>query len=151
MKNKFINFLVVIMFLGVGVFLVGSAPKNFKPEDIKYVKIAGKEIKVELALTEVEQNKGLSGRSNLMENSGMLFVFDKPEKYSFWMKDMKFSIDIIWISEEMKVVYVAQDTQPETFPKTFGPEMDAKYVLEVEAGFSGKNNLKAGDEVLFTY
>jgi uncharacterized membrane protein (UPF0127 family) len=151
MKNKFINFLVVVVFLGLGMFLVGSAPENFKPEDIEYVKIAGQEIKVELALTSAVQERGLSGRSEVEKNSGMLFVFNQPGKQNFWMKDMSFPIDIIWISEDMRVVHVAKNTEPETFPKTFGPEADAKYVLEVGAGFSDKNNLKVGDEVLFTY
>ena len=52
-------------------------------------------IEVELAMSDVKKQLGLSGRSNLPEDKGMLFVYDKPNFYSFWMKDMLFPIDII--------------------------------------------------------
>ncbi len=77
----------------------------------------------------------------------MLFVFDKPDIYSFWMKDMLFPIDMIWISEDGKVVYIERDARPESYPNSFIPDAPAKYVLEVNAGFSEKNNLKVGDKV----
>ena len=120
-------------------------------DNIKYIKIAGQDIKVELALTEDARERGLSGRQNLNENEGMLFVFDHPGQYYFWMKDMNFPIDIIWISEDRKVIYIKKDAQPELYPETYGPEPDAKYVLEIASGFSEKNNLKEGDRVSFTY
>jgi hypothetical protein len=112
------------------------------------VQIAGQEISVELASTTAEQNKGLSGRSELLENSGMLFVFDQPGKHSFWMKDMNFPIDMIWVGEDMKVVYIKKNATPETYPEAFTPDTDAKYVLEISAGFSDKNGLKVGDIVV---
>jgi uncharacterized membrane protein (UPF0127 family) len=52
---------------------------------------------VELATTVIQQAKGLSGRTGLGENDGMLFLFNRPAIQSFWMKDMNFPIDIIWI------------------------------------------------------
>ncbi len=142
---------MVIVFFLVGFFLINQPSKNFIPEDIKYVRIAGQSIKVDLALTAVEQQKGLGGRNGLKENEGMLFVFDQPGKYYFWMKGMNFPIDIIWIGEDMKVVYIKKNAQPEAFWETYGPDTNVKYVLEIIAGFSEKNNLKVGDNVLFTY
>ena len=79
----------------------------------------------------------------------MLFIFEKPGKYYFWMKDMNFPIDMIWIGEDMRVIYIKKNAQPESFPKTYGPDIDSKYVLEVVAGFSEKNNLKEGDRAEF--
>ena len=70
------------------------------------------------------------------------------------MKDMNFSIDMIWISENMKVVYIKKNARPESYPESYGPEGNdkpAKYILEINSGFSEKNNLKIGDSVLFTY
>jgi uncharacterized membrane protein (UPF0127 family) len=81
----------------------------------------------------------------------MLFVFDRPDTYSFWMKDMNFPIDIIWLSSDMKVVYTKKNARPELYPEIYIPKEKAKYVLEVVAGFSDKNNLQEGDSVLFTY
>jgi uncharacterized membrane protein (UPF0127 family) len=132
---------------------------------IKYVQIVGQNIKVSLALTPAEQEQGLSARQDLAENEGMLFVFTNPGKYPFWMKDMNFSIDIIWLSEDLKVVYIKKDARPESYPETYGPgenvptpkgagiptvNVGTKYVLEVMSGFSDKNNLKVGDGVLFS-
>ena len=148
MKNYFVGLiaLVIILFLGYHFW----TPVNF--DNIKYVKIAGQNIKVELALTSAEQTQGLSGRPNLNENEGMLFVFTNPGKYPFWMKDMNFSIDIIWLSEDLKAVYIKKYARPESYPETYGPgenDGNAKYVLEVMSGFSDKNNLKVGDSAEF--
>jgi uncharacterized membrane protein (UPF0127 family) len=155
MKIKVWKSFVLVAVLLIAVFLlVVNFHKNTKienPQDIKYLKIAGKNIKVELALTEKEQEQGLSGRKELQENSGMLFVFDKADKYPFWMKDMNFSIDIIWFDENLNVVYIKKEAKPESYPESFSSSENAKYVLEVNAGFSDKNDLKVGDGVLFTY
>lgn len=119
-------------------------------DNIKYVKIAGQNIKVDLALTKEEQAQGLSARGVLADNEGMLFVFNQPGKYPFWMKEMNFAIDIIWLGEDMRVIYIKNNALPELYPETYGPNDNAKYVLEVVSGFSEKNNLKVGDRVEFT-
>ena len=161
MKNNFIfSVLIIIVFFLGGFFLITELAKNHTPENIKYVKIAGQNIKVDLALTNGEQELGLSGRKSLNENEGMLFVFNLPGKYPFWMKDMNFPIDIIWLAPpeagvgSAKVVYIKKNALPELYPETYGPgenDENAKYVLEVMAGFSDKNNLKIGDSVTFSY
>jgi hypothetical protein len=116
------------------------------------VAIAGQKVKVDLALTETEQIQGLSGRQSLSPNTGMLFVFNKPGNYPFWMPNMNFSIDIIWITPDMKVDYIKKDATPESYPVTFSPkDNNATYVLEVPSGFSEQNHLQVGDSVGFTY
>jgi hypothetical protein len=157
-KKKLLSFIVVIVFLLAGFFMVSYVPKSFKLENVKYVKIAGQNIKVDLALTSAEQEQGLSGRFSLDNNSGMLFIFEYPGSYPFWMKDMNFPIDIIWLApseggdaSEAKVIYIKKDARPEDYPATYGPDIDAKYILEITSGFSDKNNLKVGDIVGFTY
>jgi len=150
------KYFFLIIFLLIGVFFVSHFSKNSIPsvniENIKYVKIGGQDVKVDLALTETQQATGLSGRQGLATNEGMLFVFNKPDKYSFWMKDMNFPIDIIWITEDMKIIYIKKDALPSLYPETYGPttsDANAKYVLETIAGFSDKNNLKIGDNISF--
>ncbi|MCX6751552.1 MAG: DUF192 domain-containing protein, partial [Candidatus Nomurabacteria bacterium] len=91
------------------------------------------------------QEKGLSGRKSLNEDQGMLFVFYKSEIYPFWMKDMNFAIDIIWIDEDFRVVFIKKNASTQSYPETFTPNQNARYVLEGSAGFSEKNNLKVGD------
>lgn len=137
---------IVIIFL-IAIFFVFF--NQDKKENIKYVEIAGKIIKVELATTKEAQEKGLSGRENIKNGEGMLFVFKKSQKNYFWMKDMNFSIDIVWINKENKVVFIKQNAIPSSYPEIFGPDVDNKYVLELESGFSRENNLKIGEIVKF--
>jgi hypothetical protein len=143
MKN-FIKWtsLIILVFL-LGFILIHKQP------NIGFVKIAGVTLQVEIASTPEMLKQGLSGRAGLKENEGMLFVFERPGKYSFWMKDMNFPIDIIWIGEDLKVIYIKKDALPNSFPEVFTPDKNAKYVLEVNAGFSEKNDLKEGDSVQF--
>lgn len=150
MKNKNIFFiLIIIIFFVAGFFLINYSPKNFDISKIQYVKIAGKTLKVDLALTPEAQEQGLSGRAGLKEDEGMLFVFNQAGQYSFWMKDMNFPIDIIWIGEDLRVVYIKKNALPGSYPETYGPEGISRYVLEVSSSFSEKNNLKEGDKVEF--
>ena len=146
-KNYFIDFVVLIIFFVIGYHFWTTV--DF--DNIKYIKIAGQNIKVELALTPEDRAQGLSDRSELLGNEGILFVFDYPGKYPFWMKDMNFPIDIIWFSEDMKIVYIKKDARPELFPEIYVPDAEAKYVLEIVSGFSEKNNLRLGDKAKFSY
>jgi uncharacterized membrane protein (UPF0127 family) len=154
MKKNFVSFTFALIFLIVGLFLTNHSSKILRPENIKYVEIAGQNIKVDLALNTQTQEQGLSGRQSLNENEGMLFVFSKPDRYLFWMKDMNFPIDMIWVGEDTKdlrVIYIKKNALPSSYPETFGPSVsmeNAKYVLEVVAGFADKNNLKVGDRVV---
>lgn len=147
MKRNFLLgfFIVAVFFFFVSYYFLTAV--NF--DNIKYVKIAGQNIKVILAETTLEQNRGLSGREKLNENEGMLFVFNHEGNYPFWMKDMNFPIDIIWLDENLKVVYIKKNALPQSYPESFSPGTNAKYVLEVNAGFSEKNNLKEGDTAEF--
>ena len=149
--NKiFFNWSVIIVFIFLCFLLIeNNSYKNFTVNKIQYVKIAGVTLKVELALTSGTQEKGLSGKNNLEENEGMLFIFNHTDKYPFWMKDMNFPIDIIWIGEDLRVVYIKKNALPESYPETFTPSQNARYVLEVFSSFSEKNNLKEGDKVEF--
>jgi uncharacterized membrane protein (UPF0127 family) len=105
------------------------------------VTIGNVKIKVDVADTPLKQSQGLSGRAELKEGEGMFFIFEKPAHYSFWMKDMNFPIDIIWIDENYQIVDIKHSLSPETYPNTVSPKTSAQYVLEVPAGFSQKNNI----------
>ena len=105
-------------------------------------------IKVDIADTAEKRTMGLSGRPSLAENEGVFFIFDSSYRYSFWMKEMNFPIDIIWIDENFVIADITKHAAPESFPKTFFPVLPVRYVLEVNAGWSDKNGIKVGDKVL---
>lgn len=121
--------------------------KNISQTSLTTVIINGLELNVEIADTPEKRAKGLSGREKLKENQGMLFIFEKAGIFSFWMKDMNFPIDIIWIDESLKIKEIDEKISPETFPKTFQPSEPILYVLEVNAGWSEKNEIKIGDKM----
>ncbi len=123
--------------------------KDTHPYATSSIAIAGTTVTVDLAITPEQHTLGLSGRKSLQKHEGMLFVFDIPADYGFWMKDMLFPIDIIWISQEKKVIYIEKNVSPNTYPKSFSPGSLAKYVFEVQAGFSDAYALKVGDIVNF--
>jgi uncharacterized protein len=147
-KENVLPFALIFIFILITAFLVYNSEEDVR---VKRVRIGGQNIRVELALTPEERTLGLSGRDALGDTEGMLFVFPEPGEYLFWMKGMNFPIDIIWIDEKKQIIYVKTNALPENYLETYGPEQDAKYVLEVSAGFSEKNNVKVGDKVRFTY
>ena len=104
-------------------------------------------INIEIADNPKEQSQGLSGREYLAPDSGMLFVFPQLITPSFWMKDMKFSLDLIWIDENGKIIEITKNVSPATYPESFSPPSPIKYVLEVNAGWTDENNIKIGDRI----
>jgi len=154
--------LVIVFIIAVGLFIQkypsynATFKKDSEVQEVKQktVTIGAKKIDVEIANTPVLRQKGLSNRSSLAENSGMLFVFDsKPVAEKFWMKDMLIPIDIIWIrNNKVSEIYKNVPFYPKGIPdnqlKIYSPKDPADYVLEVNSGFSDKNNFKVGDSVI---
>ena len=117
-----------------------------------YVRFGKVSVPVEVVEDVAAVTKGLSGRVSLDENSGMLFVFSEVNIYRFWMPDMHFPIDIIWIDENKNVVGISADVSNEfdpANPRFYTPPRPVRYVLEVNAGFSGSKNIKIGSPVTF--
>lgn len=107
-------------------------------------------IQVEVAQTKSSRELGLSGRPSMRNDEGILFVFDSPGKYGFWMKDMNFALDIVWINENGLVVDIERNLTPGSYPKTFINEIDATYVLEINAGLAKEFGLFLGSKVKIT-
>lgn len=103
---------------------------------------------VEIADTNEERIRGLSNRNSLPKNQGMLFIFEQIEEQCMVMKDMNFSLDIIWLNEHKKIIKTDENLSPDTYPELFCAE-DIKYVLEVNEGFASQHGLKAGTTVQF--
>ncbi len=114
-----------------------------KPKIINKLKIKEKVIEIEIVKTEADRERGLSGRERLDIDTGMLFIFDKPDRYAFWMLDMKFNLDFIWIKDQ-RIVYLSQNISN---PTTLYPPIPIDKVLEVNAGFIQENNIATGDTI----
>ncbi len=155
--NKLIIIFAVILviFAGVVFFQFRTNPRTTASNSpTSTVKINNHTFKVELAMTPKEQQIGLSDHESLPQDQGMLFLFEEPGLYSFWMKNMKFPIDIIFIQEDtvVSVTKNAEPLEPEDTadPVIITPESEIDTVLEVNSGLSDKYNIKKGDKVEIT-
>lgn len=102
---------------------------------------------IELADTPALRTLGLSGREEVPDDYGMLFIFDEDGKHSFWMKDMRVSIDIIWIAADGRIVHIEKEVSPDTYPAVFVPETPARYALETRAGYAEDHGWGIGTEL----
>jgi len=142
-------FLLLALFL---MFLTSKpTPKNnLNTQDVTEVSIREAVFKAEIVKTPAARARGLSGRDSIAKDAAMLFIFDKPGIYSFWMKDMRFPIDIIWLRDK-KIVYITKnvlppdDGTPDSKLLRYDPRIEADIVLEVNAGVADKFGLSLGD------
>ena len=112
---------------------------NVGPKNIQF--------SVDVANTDASRQLGLSGRSRLDQSKGMVFVFDQPKNACFWMKDMKFDIDILWFDEDRKLVNIKKEATPVSYPESYCSGQPAKYVLEILAGSVDRYEFKLGDKL----
>lgn len=115
------------------------------------VKIGNHEIAVDLAVTNAEKERGLGGRRAMAENTGMLFVYDHKEQYEFWMRNMHFALDVIWIDGEMVADITLAVPPPKAGerPAVMKPRVAVDKVLELNAGTVGRLGIAIGDSVEF--
>jgi uncharacterized membrane protein (UPF0127 family) len=165
--NRLQNFFFVFIFLIISLTIAliwknqkiisQISDKNILSSETDFieVRIGSATIRAEIADTPEERSRGLSGRERLPENQGILFIFEEPGTYGFWMAGMLFPIDIVWISEEKKVVGIeknvpapSQGTLDERL-KVYLPPEPVLYVLETNTGWSEANQIKVGDIVSF--
>jgi uncharacterized membrane protein (UPF0127 family) len=128
--------------------LTGPNKRLAAPNKI-LVEIGANRVEAELATSSADLFRGLSGRAGLVENEAMLFLFAKPDFHRFWMKEMNFPIDIIWIGEDRTIIEITPELAPSTYPQTFTSPKPAKYVLELPAGWAAEHRIKRGDRVNF--
>ena len=105
-------------------------------------------IEIEVADDENERILGLMNRDSIPANAGMLFMMGVEESQSFWMKNTKIPLDIIYVSADNVIVKVCANTEPYSL-KNIDSDFPAMYVVEVNAGFVKKNGIKAGDRIIF--
>ncbi len=137
----------VIFILAIGAALLGLLFLYSRPVHGAILRTPTIDIPVTVADTAQSREQGLSGTTSLPNNTGMLFVFDTSGSYGFWMKDMQYPLDFIWIDEDFKIVDITADVAPITYPTVFYPAQPIRYMLEVNSGFSTNHSLVAGQTV----
>ena len=141
----------IVVLIAVALVLAVFIPQEKDVEKGRHtsITVANVTITAEVADTEGARRQGLSGREQLFQDQGMLFMFPVADFWGILMKDMKFPIDILWVDEKFAVVHIEQSVLPNTYPKVFRPSVKARYVLELPDGFASRHAIFKGNIVTF--
>jgi uncharacterized protein len=153
MKKKILIFLLafVILLLSVVFFSNSISGKKVQPTFLNpYLTINNTRINLSIADTPTKEIQGLSGQKSLEKDAGMLFVFKEKQVRNFWMKNMNFPLDIVWIDSD-KIVKISADLPAESeHPKNlYSSDIPVDRVLELNAGFCENNKIKVSDSLQY--
>ncbi len=149
MKKKYLFISGVIMAFCCLVFLLFFIKKQhtLNPETLQ-IEIKNKTYTMQVARTAMTREKGLS-QTKKIPHDGMVFIFPHSGIYSFWMKDMNYPIDILWVNEKFEIVEIRENVYPGTYPEVFTPQKESIYVLETSAGFVEQHGIQITDTIRF--
>lgn len=133
---------VPVIALVIGTFYIAQK---------QYVRmhVGGQTYRLKIASTAQSRAQGLGNRSGMGVHEGMIFTYDIPTKTCFWMKDMLFSLDILWLDDSHEVVYMQQNASPATYPHAFCTPVKARYVIELNAGQAQRSGVGINDHLSF--
>ena len=141
--RKYLVFLTVVatvlFALGFGIYQRSSS--------VESLRIADHRFSVEFARTDAERTRGLSGRSSLGAQQSMIFVSSEAYQQCFWMKDMQFPIDMVWLDSQKRITAIESNVDPSSYPKSYCHE--GQYVVELATGTATKYGFKTGDLATF--
>lgn len=138
---------IVLLLIGAAAFWI-FWPQLSQPHT--KLRLGDGVFQARVADTSSEREKGLSGTTYLGQDQALLFVYDRDDKWSIWMKDMNYAIDIVWLDKDKKVVYIVKNAKPESYPnESFAPNEPARYIVEFAAGTVDKKTIKIGDVAAF--
>lgn len=143
---------LIVAVILLAIFRAGGNISSLNPfKGGAEAQVNGKKISLLLAKSDKERQRGLSGRDKLSEDQGMLFLFEKKGTYGFWMRDMKFNIDIIYIDDETVVHLVENAPSGAQAPNLtiYTPDKPANKVLELNAGGAKKYGIRIGTKITF--
>jgi len=148
MVNYLMAGLVAIILISFVMLAIGK----FQAPKFVAVKVGNATVNAELADTEAKQIRGLMFRDSLPRDGGMLFDFRSEGRHGIWMMNMSMPIDIVWLDKEKRVVKVEADAPPcgaLLICKSYSPDEDDRYVLEVSAGYAKRHGIKVGSKASF--
>ena len=145
-KNIIIFFSSLAVLLLAFLYIFANAYSVYGNR-IEKIKIGENIFQAERVSSPERLQKGLSNRKTLCQNCAMLFEFPKAGRRSFWMQDMNFPLDIIWI-ENKKIVHIEKNV-PQNFSRVLSPQNEADQVLEINAGLAEKIGIEVGDNIVF--
>lgn len=140
--------LPLVLVFGIPIILSTMEPKEnlIFSTPLSRVDLGEAQLTVAIADTAYRREQGLSNIASLPEDHGLLFAFSKSDRYGIWMKNMQFSIDIVWFDDNFRVIAIEEDVTPESYPDVYRPEDPARYILEASAGVAEKYEIEIGQK-----
>lgn len=124
-----------------------SGIETYEQVEVSFERQEVPKLETWIADTTFKRSRGLSVVEKLLPNQAMLFVFEESGRHPFWMKDMKFAIDIMWINERGEIIYIKEQASPQDYPEHYAPDETALYVLETTSGFVSQYEIQKNDRV----
>ncbi len=170
MKKNFTNKIIIIILMATAAFLIGCEKTAEKKEyAVKEENVIEKNkneyhlrqgelvfygndkreitrIAIEIASDDYSRSFGLMFRKKLPFSQGMLFIFNDDDIRYFWMKNTPLPLDMIFIDKDKKIVKIRKNTKPFTL-QSYSSVLPARYVVEVNAGFTDSFQIKEGDTI----
>jgi len=140
---RLVKFFIFCLFVSFSVFAFETSNKI-----VVHTRSQNIEVAVAVAKTAEQRAIGLMGVRDLQDNQGMLFVYQEQGFYQFWMKNTPTPLDILFLSPEKKIVFIAKNTTPFS-EAVIDPGVPSQFVLEVKAGFADRHHVVIGDQIEF--
>ncbi len=139
--------LLLVFSLGLQAFCQEKGQDRF----VKVFFPGGRSVTAELAVSDAERARGLMFREKVLPDQGMLFVFEREDVHSFWMKNTLVPLDILWLDSGKRVIHIEANVPPcrEDPCPSYGPDVPARYVLELRGGGAAENGIKLNDQLQF--
>ncbi len=152
MLNK-IQVALVLVLIPLGIIFWYTTSEGISVREIFFpstnvLHIGDIPVRVEIANSDDERTRGLSGRNGIEGVNGLLFIFPENGYHGIWMKDMKFPIDIIWIGEDLTISEITKNVSPDTYPEVFRPKNAVRYILETETHYADTFGVRVGQKVV---
>lgn len=135
--------LVSALAVGAATVLLFGSDDGITPR----IKLGEHVFEVLVADSDTTRIRGLSGRPSLSNGQAMLFVFPNDGTHGIWMKDMRFAIDILWVDRDGTIVHIEQEVRPDSYPNVFTSMVQARYVIEVNAGVVQELGIDVGQHM----
>lgn len=139
--------LVFLCVVTIGWLTFRSHPALPSVQNSYTLRFDAQQYRLEAAITPSAQAQGLGNRDAMPNDTGMIFVFPSESERCFWMKDMRFPLDIIWVSADKTVTRIESNLSPDTYPQSYCKS--AQYVIELNAGEAQQASVTVGQRLDF--
>lgn len=149
-QSRWGNRIIVVSLLLVVAALASQVVTAYFMPQTAVMHLGSHRFDIRIADDDRTRTQGLSGTSDIASDEAMVFIFDSNSRHGIWMKDMNYAIDVVWLDESRRVVDYVVDVTPDSYPRTFQPKEDARYIVELKSGTVRAKGIRFQDQAIFS-